>query len=116
MLLQFRFSTARDRCLMVLGTTCACIQGTMVPLMMIVFGSMSDLLVQNEYVKETLDYIVANITNSPYCRNQTCAPPEQTTPDVTVSPEVCNVTTEWMLANMDTVLYVILQTCIRYVL
>jgi len=45
---QFRYSDRQDKLLMVLGTTMAVLHGASLPLMMIVFGDMTDTFIASE--------------------------------------------------------------------
>ncbi|XP_060590153.1 ATP-dependent translocase ABCB1-like isoform X2 [Ruditapes philippinarum] len=55
----FRYSTKRDRLFMILGTLCAMIHGTAFPLMIIVFGEMTDLFVNSGKYEYAVDQLVS---------------------------------------------------------
>lgn len=58
--------------LMVVGTICACAIGAAGPLMMIVFGSMSDIFIDNAYYENVLNSIKDNITATCDASNIPC--------------------------------------------
>ena len=59
---QFRFSDTTDKILMFFGMICSIIHGSAMPLMIIVFGEMSDLFVYESTLENWLDFYWDNIT------------------------------------------------------
>jgi len=49
---------------MLLGTVCACLHGAAMPLMMIVFGDVTDLFIAQSKAGQALDWLVANLTSN----------------------------------------------------
>ena len=59
---QFRFSTCRDKLLMMLGTIGACVHGASRPVLMIFFGSMADMFIDDSRFGSLIDAIMPNLT------------------------------------------------------
>ena len=59
---QFRFSDTKDKLLMLCGLLCSIIHGAAMPLMIIVFGQMSDLFVYESILENWLDANWDNIS------------------------------------------------------
>ena len=63
---QFRFATACDKLLIIIGVICSALHGAAMPLMIIVFGDMTDTFVDDGTVVNWWDEvgqeIVANLT------------------------------------------------------
>ncbi|XP_015708894.1 phosphatidylcholine translocator ABCB4-like isoform X5 [Coturnix japonica] len=58
----FRYSDRQDKLLMVLGTTMAVLHGASLPLMMIVFGDMTDTFIASENITYPANFSLLNIT------------------------------------------------------
>jgi hypothetical protein len=52
---QFRFSTSADKLWIILGLVCACAHGSAMPIMIIVFGNMSDSFIDSGTIVRLLD-------------------------------------------------------------
>ena len=66
---QFRFSGSNERFLMFVGTLCAVAHGASMPAMILIFGNMSDTLINNDkmasFVEDNMSTFIAinpNIT------------------------------------------------------
>ena len=59
---QFRFADTKSRVLLAIGIIASCLHGACMPLMIIVFGSMTDTFVSDGKFKQFWDEVGGNIT------------------------------------------------------
>ena len=70
--LQFRFADAKDKILIAFGVVFSVLQGAAMPLMIIVFGDMSDLFIYDEMYSNWLDEYWDNISQYTNATQEEC--------------------------------------------
>ena len=68
---QFRFADTKDKLLIALGSVCAFVQGIAFPLMIIVFGDMTNFFIYNEQFLLWVDENCELIQNRTQIYNET---------------------------------------------
>lgn len=110
-LLQFRFASTRDRLLMLIGTLAACAHGASMPVMVIVFGDMSDAFIYDEMWRNIAEIMAANITAMCPILMKNCTTP----PPCTLKCDWCvNITSDYIAENPSNVTYVIILSWLSY--
>ena len=61
-IIQFRFAGSTEKLMMLAGLVAACLNGAALPLMIVVFGEMTDLFISDGAFENWLDFYWDNIT------------------------------------------------------
>ena len=69
--MQFRFAETKDKLLIAMGSVCAFVQGVAFPLMIIVFGDMTNFFIYNEQFALWVDENCDELKNRTGINNDT---------------------------------------------